>query len=59
MIFMAVNTPTKTYGEGKGFAADLTFVEKCARQIAAVSSKDKIVIEKSTNGQKLIKVVKS
>jgi UDPglucose 6-dehydrogenase len=48
MIFMAVNTPTKTYGEGKGFAADLTFVEKCARQIAAVSSKDKIVIEKST-----------
>ena len=48
MIFMAVNTPTKTYGEGKGFAADLTFVEKCARQIAAVSSTDKIVIEKST-----------
>jgi UDPglucose 6-dehydrogenase len=48
IIFMAVNTPTKTYGEGKGFAADLTFVEKCARQIAAVSSTDKIVIEKST-----------
>ena len=48
MIFMAVNTPTKTYGEGKGFAADLTFVEKCARQIAAVSTSDKIVIEKST-----------
>ena len=38
MIFMAVNTPTKTYGEGKGFAADLTFVEKCARQIAKVST---------------------
>ena len=48
MIFMAVNTPTKTYGEGKGFAADLTFVEKCARQIAEVSTSDKIVIEKST-----------
>ena len=48
MIFMAVNTPTKTYGEGKGFAADLTFVEKCARQIAEVASTDKIVIEKST-----------
>ena len=29
MIFMAVNTPTKTHGEGKGFAADLTYVEKC------------------------------
>ena len=48
MIFMAVNTPTKTYGEGKGFAADLTFVEKCARQIAEVSTTDKIIIEKST-----------
>jgi len=48
IIFMAVNTPTKTYGEGKGFAADLTFVEKCARQIAAVSTTDKIVVEKST-----------
>jgi UDPglucose 6-dehydrogenase len=48
MIFMAVNTPTKSYGEGKGFAADLTFVEKCARQIAAVATTDKIVIEKST-----------
>ena len=48
MIFMAVNTPTKNYGQGKGFAADLTFVEKCARQIANVSTTDKIVIEKST-----------
>ena len=48
MIFMAVNTPTKSYGEGKGFAADLTFVEKCARQIAEVATTDKIVIEKST-----------
>ena len=42
MIFMAVNTPTKTYGIGKGMAADLTYVEKCARRIAKVSSSDKI-----------------
>ena len=48
MIFMAVNTPTKTYGEGKGFAADLTYVEQCARQIAEVATTDKIVVEKST-----------
>ena len=48
VIFVAVNTPTKTYGEGKGFASDLTFVEKCARQIAKVSITDKIVVEKST-----------
>ena len=48
MIFMAVNTPTKTQGEGKGMAADLTHVEKCARKIAQVATTDKIVIEKST-----------
>lgn len=48
MIFMAVNTPTKSNGEGKGMAADLTFVEQCARKIAEVAEKDTIVIEKST-----------
>jgi len=48
MIFIAVNTPTKTYGEGKGMAADLKFVELCARQIAKVSTTDKIIVEKST-----------
>ncbi|MFV0378762.1 MAG: UDP-glucose 6-dehydrogenase [Mangrovibacterium sp.] len=48
MIFMAVNTPTKTFGIGKGMAADLKFVELCARQIAAVSEGDKIIVEKST-----------
>ncbi|MCF8360462.1 MAG: UDP-glucose 6-dehydrogenase [Prolixibacteraceae bacterium] len=48
MIFMAVNTPTKTFGLGKGMAADLKYVELCARQIAAVATEDKIVVEKST-----------
>ena len=48
MIFIAVNTPTKTYGEGKGQAADLKYVELCARQIAKVAKTDKIVVEKST-----------
>tara|TARA_B100000767_G_scaffold269888_1_gene292536 strand:- start:1167 stop:2579 length:1413 start_codon:yes stop_codon:yes gene_type:complete len=48
MIFIAVNTPTKTYGEGKGMAADLKFVELCARQIARVATSDKIIVEKST-----------
>ena len=48
MIFIAVNTPTKTYGEGKGKAADLKYVELCARSIARVSKSDKIVVEKST-----------
>ncbi|SHM42381.1 nucleotide sugar dehydrogenase [Flavobacterium saccharophilum] len=48
MIFIAVNTPTKTYGEGKGMAADLKFVELCARQIARIAKTDKIIVEKST-----------
>ncbi|RUT80132.1 UDP-glucose 6-dehydrogenase [Ancylomarina longa] len=47
-IFISVNTPTKTYGVGKGMAADLKFVELCARQIARVAKEDKIVVEKST-----------
>ena len=48
MIFVAVNTPTKTDGEGAGMAADLRYVEACAKNIARVSKTDKIVIEKST-----------
>ena len=48
MIFISVNTPTKTYGVGKGMAADLKYVELCARQIARVAKNDKIVVEKST-----------
>ncbi|AZQ63574.1 nucleotide sugar dehydrogenase [Flammeovirga pectinis] len=48
MIFISVNTPTKTYGKGKGQAADLKYIELCARQIARVSKTDKIVVEKST-----------
>ena len=48
MIFMAVNTPTKTEGEGAGMAADLRYVEACAKNIARVAKTDKIIIEKST-----------
>jgi UDPglucose 6-dehydrogenase len=48
MIFISVNTPTKTYGVGKGMAADLKYVELCTRQIARVAKSDKIIVEKST-----------
>jgi UDPglucose 6-dehydrogenase len=48
MIFMAVNTPTKTEGEGAGMAADLKYVESCAKNIAKVATTNKIIIEKST-----------
>ncbi|OFX61427.1 MAG: UDP-glucose 6-dehydrogenase [Bacteroidetes bacterium GWB2_41_8] len=48
IIFISVNTPTKTYGVGKGMAADLKYIELCARQIAAVATTNKIIVEKST-----------
>ncbi len=48
MIFISVNTPTKTYGMGAGRASNLEYIEKCARQIARVSTGHKIVVEKST-----------
>lgn len=48
MNLFQVNTPTKTYGMGKGRAADLKFIEACARRIVEVSDGYKIVTEKST-----------
>jgi len=48
IIFVSVNTPTKTFGAGAGMAADLQYWEKTARQILENSDSDKIVIEKST-----------
>jgi len=48
MVFISVNTPTKNYGLGKGMAADLKYVELCARNIAKVAKTNKIVVEKST-----------
>jgi UDPglucose 6-dehydrogenase len=48
LIFVAVNTPTKTYGVGAGRAADLRFVESVARTIAEVAESPKIIVEKST-----------
>ena len=59
MIFISVNTPTKTYGAGKGMAADLKFVELCARQIARVATSDKIVVEKSTLPVKTAQAIQS
>ena len=48
IIFVSVNTPTKTSGIGAGFASNIKNVELCARQIAEVSTGPKIVVEKST-----------
>lgn len=48
VIFISVNTPVKTYGEGAGKAANLKYVELCARRIASSARSDKIIVEKST-----------
>ena len=48
IIFVSVNTPTKTFGEGAGRASDLQYWELCARRIKDVSTSDKIIVEKST-----------
>ena len=48
IIFVSVNTPTKTFGQGAGRAADLQYWEKTARQILAHARRDVIVVEKST-----------
>ena len=48
IIFVSVNTPTKTFGEGAGKAADLQYWEKVAREILQESTESKIVVEKST-----------
>jgi len=48
IVFVAVNTPTKTYGVGAGRAADLRYIESVARTIAEVATTPKIIVEKST-----------
>lgn len=48
VIFVSVNTPTKTFGHGAGYASDLQYLEKTARRILEVSDRPKIIVEKST-----------
>ena len=48
IIFVSVNTPTKTFGRGAGKASDLQYWEKTAREILEVATNDKIIVEKST-----------
>ena len=48
IVFVSVNTPTKTFGAGAGKASDLQYWELCARRIKEVSTSDKIIVEKST-----------
>lgn len=58
IIFVAVNTPTKSYGVGAGRAADLRFIESVARTIAEVADGSKIIVEKSTIPVKTAETIK-
>lgn len=58
IIFVSVNTPTKTYGVGAGRAADLRYIESVARTIAEVATSPKIIVEKSTIPVKTAETIK-
>ncbi len=59
MIFISVNTPTKTRGIGAGKASNLMYVEKCARQVAMYAKNHTIVVEKSTLPVRTAEVIKT
>ncbi len=59
MIFISVNTPTKTKGIGAGMASDLKWVEASARQVAKYASEHTIVVEKSTLPVRTAEVIKT
>ena len=59
IIFVAVNTLTKTYGIGAGRAADLRYIESVARTIAEVATSNKIIVEKSTIPVKTAEAIQS
>ncbi|HXQ82392.1 MAG TPA: UDP-glucose 6-dehydrogenase [Opitutaceae bacterium] len=58
IVFVAVNTPTKSYGVGAGRAADLRFIESVARTIAECAKGTKIIVEKSTIPVKTAETIK-
>lgn len=48
IIFICVNTPTKTYGIGAGASADLGALESATRTIAKHAKAGAVIVEKST-----------
>ena len=58
IIFISVNTPTKTKGIGAGYASDLKWIESSARQIAKYAKNHTIVVEKSTLPVKTAETIK-
>ncbi len=58
LIFISVNTPTKKTGVGAGFASDLKWIEKSAREISKYASGNTIIVEKSTLPVKTASTIK-
>jgi UDPglucose 6-dehydrogenase len=48
MVFISVNTPTKTTGVGRGRASDMRYVDAACRMIMRAALSPKIIVEKST-----------
>ena len=59
MVFISVNTPTKTHGVGAGQASDLKWIEASARMLAKAATGHTIVVEKSTLPVRTAQAVKS
>ena len=59
MVFISVNTPTKTKGLGAGRASDISWVEACTRQVAKYAVGETIVVEKSTIPVRTAEAIKS
>ena len=59
LIFVSVNTPTKSKGVGAGEASDLKWIEICAREISKYAEGNTIVVEKSTVPVRTAEVLKS
>ena len=59
MVFISVNTPTKTHGVGAGQASDLKWIEASARMLAKSATGHTIVVEKSTLPVRTAQAVKS
>ncbi len=58
MIFLSVNTPTKSRGIGAGQASDLKWIEASARKVAEAARGTTIVVEKSTLPVKTAETIK-
>lgn len=48
IVFMAVNTPTKTFGVGAGCATNMTAFDGAMRDVATHAKPGAIIVEKST-----------